>query len=175
VRTRDEQDFVAFVHARSKPLLRTAHLLTGDLQRAEDLLQTAFERVARKWSRLDGDPEAYLRRVLVNLATDRWRQAGRRLHEVPRIVLPDHPSQDDPMVRAEDRHDLVRALDRLGARQRAVLVLRYFDDLSEKDVADALGCTVGTVKSTSARALARLRELAELDHPENPAVTRRLP
>ena len=174
MRTDEEQAFVAFVHARSKPLLRTAHLLTGDLQRAEDLLQTAFERVARKWSRLDGDPEAYLRRTLVNLATDRWRLAGRRVHEVPRIVLPDQPTADDAIHQAESRHDLIRALDQLGRRQRAVLVLRYFDDLSEKDVAEALGCSVGTVKSTSARALARLRELTELDHPETPAGTRRV-
>jgi RNA polymerase sigma-70 factor (sigma-E family) len=165
VRTDDEAAFVAFVHARSKPLLRTAHLLTGDRERAEDLLQVAFERVARRWSRLDGDPEAYLRRVLVNLATDRWRRAGRRVHEVPRIVIPDEPARDDPIDQVETRHDLLRALSQLGARQRAVLVLRYFDDLSEKDVAAALDCSVGNVKSTSARALARLRDLAELDHP----------
>ena len=110
---------------------------------------------------------------LVNLATDRWRLAGRRVHEVPRIVLPDRAANDDPMAQAEARHDLIRALDQLGRRQRAVLVLRYFDDLSEKDVADALGCSVGTVKSTSARALAKLRTLTELDQPETPAATRR--
>jgi RNA polymerase sigma-70 factor (sigma-E family) len=138
--------------------------LTGDLQRAEDLLQTAFERLARRWTRLEGDPEAYLRRTLVNLSTDRWRLAGRRPREVPLDL--DHHGDARPLDQVESRHDLVRALGRLTPKQRAVLVLRYFEDLPEKDVAAALDCSLGNVKSTTARALARLRLESQLDHPE---------
>ncbi len=160
----DEAAFAAFVLARSGPLLRTAHLLTGDLHRAEDLLQTAFERVARRWSRLEGDPEAYLRRTLVNLSHDRWRLSLRRPREVALDVDTSMPA--DPYGQLEERHDLLRALAQLTSRQRAVLVLRYFEDLSEKDVADALGTSVGNVKSTTARALARLRAIAALGDAE---------
>jgi RNA polymerase sigma-70 factor (sigma-E family) len=172
VRAADEEAFALFVRERSAPLLRTAHLLTGDLHRAEDLLQTAFERVARRWSRLEGDPEAYLRRTLVNLSHDRWRLSRRRPREV--FLEVDHAGDGRPLDQVESRHDLVRALGRLTSRQRAVLVLRYFEDLSEQDVAAALDTSVGNVKSTTARALARLRQLAELDdQPPVPAITRR--
>jgi RNA polymerase sigma-70 factor (sigma-E family) len=164
VRTADDAAFAAFVQARSTPLLRTAHLLTGDRHRAEDLLQTAFERLAKRWSRLDGDPEAYLRRTLVNLATDRWRLSSRRVHEVR--LETDSGAPSPAMEQVESRHDLVRALGQLTSKQRAVLVLRYFEDLSEKDVAAALETSVGNVKSTTARALARLRDLAELGDTE---------
>jgi RNA polymerase sigma-70 factor (sigma-E family) len=166
VRTADELAFADFVRNRSTPLLRTAHLLTGDRQRAEDLLQTAFERLAKRWSRLEGDPEAYLRRTLVNLATDRWRLSGRRVHEVP--LDSDNGGPSGALDQVESRHDLVRALGRLTSKQRAVLVLRYFEDLPEKDVALALDTSVGNVKSTTARALARLRDLAELGDSEPP-------
>jgi RNA polymerase sigma-70 factor (sigma-E family) len=165
VRTADELAFADFVRNRSAPLLRTAHLLTGDRQRAEDLLQTAFERLAKRWSRLEGDPEAYLRRTLVNLATDRWRLSGRRVHEVQFDV--DNGATSGALDQVESRHDLVRALGRLTSKQRAVLVLRYFEDLPEKDVAHALDTSVGNVKSTTARALARLRDLAELGDAES--------
>lgn len=164
VRAVDERAFAEFVRARTRPLLRTAHLLVGDRHRAEDLLQTAFERLARRWTRLEGDPEAYLRRTLVNLSTDRWRRAGRRPREVALDL--DRIGEGEALEQVEARHDLVRALDRLTAKQRAVLVLRYFEDLSEKDVAAALDCSVGNVKSTTARALARLRQEAQLDHPQ---------
>ena len=144
LRTEEEAAFVAFVQGRTGALLRTAHLLTGDLHRGEDLLQTAFERLAKRWSRLDGDPEAYLRRVMVNLATDRWRLAGRRVREVELGAGVETPAGQDATVLAEARQDLVRALARLTARQRAVLVLRYFDDLPEKDVAAAGPCSCST-------------------------------
>ena len=149
-------DFEQFVLARGDALLRTAHLLTGDRGHAEDLLQTALERLARSWRRIDGDPEGYVRRTLANLATDRWRQRGRRVREVPDGEY-DRASPGDPVLAVEQRHDLVRALQTLTPRQRAVLVLRYFDDLPEAQVADALGISVGTVKSTGSKALARLR------------------
>lgn len=164
MRAVDERAFAAFVRARTRPLLRTAHLLVGDRHRAEDLLQTAFERLARRWTRLEGDPEAYLRRTLVNLSTDRWRRAGRRPREVALDL--DRIGEGEALEQVEARHDLVRALERLTAKQRAVLVLRYFEDLSEKDVAAALDCSVGNVKSTTARALARLRQEAQIDHPQ---------
>lgn len=153
----EQADFSAFVLARSNGLLRTAHLLTGDRGHAEDLLQQALERLARQWRRIDGEPDAYVRRTLVNLATDRWRRRSRR----PPETGPDRLaalSAADAHGRTEDRLDLVAALRTLPARQRAVLVLRYFDDLSEAETAHLLGCSVGTVKSTTSRALARLRE-----------------
>ncbi len=141
---------------RSSALLRTATLLTDDRGRAEDLLQQALERLVRHWHRIDGDPEGWVRRTLVNLSTDRWRHLARRPREVG-VPLPDRASSGDAHGAVEDRYDLVAALGALTARQRAVLVLRYFDDLSEPQVAALLGCSVGTVKSTTSRALARLR------------------
>lgn len=152
-----QAEFSAFVRARSGPLLRTAHLLTGDRGHAEDLLQQALERLARHWRRIDGDPEAWVRRTLVNLATDRWRLRARRPVEWGADGV-DRPAVDVAHQSVEDRLDLVRALAVLTPRQRAVLVLRYFDDLSEADTARLVGCSVGTVKSTASRALARLRE-----------------
>jgi RNA polymerase sigma-70 factor (sigma-E family) len=159
MRPDDLAAYEAFVRSRSRPLLRTAHLLTGDLGHAEDLLQQTLERLARHWRRLDADPDAYARRTLVNLANDRWRRLGRRVRETG------PPAESVPLVRddvaaADQRHDLVGALMRLTPRQRAVLVLRFFDDLTETDAAAALGCSVGTVKSTTSRALAQLRESA---------------
>lgn len=154
MRQQQREAFEAFVHARSGALLRTAHLLTGDAGHAEDLLQTALERLARHWTGLSGDPEAYVRRCLVNLATDRWRARGRRVAETYGR-LPEAAADDTGV---ELRLDLVRALGTLTARQRAVLILRYFDDLPEAEVAALLGVSTGTVKSTCSRALARLRE-----------------
>jgi RNA polymerase sigma-70 factor (sigma-E family) len=150
------EEFDSFVGARSGALLRTAHLLTGDRGHAEDLLQQALERLYRHWGRIDGDPEGYVRRTLVNLAADRWRRRSRRPQEAGQ-ELPDTPARGDAHRAVEDRYDLVRALRTLTSRQRAVLVLRYFDDLSEAEAARVLGCSVGTVKSTSSKALARLR------------------
>ena len=156
--TRD-QEVEAFVLARGPALLRTAHLLTGDRGHAEDLLQQALERMVRHWSRIDQDPEGWVRRTLVNLSTDRWRHRARRPREVGGLV-PDRAASVEPTTRVEDRQQLVQALRILTPRQRAVLVLRYFDDLSEAQVAVLLGCSVGTVKSTSSKALARLRTAA---------------
>lgn len=149
--------FERFVRDSSGPLLRTAHLLTGDPGHAEDLLQIAYERLAHNWSRLEGDPEGYIRRILVNLARDRWRRHRRRVQECPAEDLAAHPTVSDATANVDLRGDLLGELATLGSRQRAVLVLRFFADLPEAEVASILGCSVGTVKSTTHKALVRLR------------------
>jgi RNA polymerase sigma-70 factor (sigma-E family) len=152
--------FEDFVQARSGSLLRTALLLTGQNRaEAEDLLQVALERAYRHWSRVcgSGEPERYVRRILANASADRWRRLARR----PELMLPPEaagPAVPDEAAALADRDYLLRALAALPPRQRAVLVLRYYDDFSEAEVAEALGCSIGTVKSHAARALARLRE-----------------
>jgi RNA polymerase sigma-70 factor (sigma-E family) len=154
--------FEDFVRARSAALFRAALLLTGqDRAEAEDLLQGALERAYRHWARIcrQGDPERYVRRILANASTDRWRKLGRR----PEYVLPGDgvtAAADDHAGDVADRDFLLRALAGLAPRQRAVLVLRYYCDLPEAEVADALGCSVGTVKSQASRALTRLREIS---------------
>jgi RNA polymerase sigma-70 factor (sigma-E family) len=156
-----EEEFREFVAARSTALLRTAFLLAGDWATAEDLLQTALTKTYLAWRRL-GHIEAvepYARRVLVNTATSWWR---RRWHgERPTEVLPEHPTADGLDERLE-RDALWRHVRALPARQRAVLVLRFYEDQSEADTARLLGVTVGTVKSQCSRALQSLRlRLAE--------------
>ena len=153
----DEREFEQFVAGSGRRLLRTAVLLVGDVHHAEDLVQTALERTARQWSRLEGAPEAYARVVLARLATDRWRRTRSRVDEVF-VEAPEGDSLDvaDEVV---TRQSLLAALASLTARQRAVLVLRYFDDLSEQQTADALSVSVGTIKTTASRAMARLRQL----------------
>jgi len=153
--------FEDFVHARAGSLLRTALLLTGQNRaEAEDLLQLALERAYRHWHRVcdSGDPERYVRRILANASADRWRRLTRR----PEQALPagEGPGIPDRTAEVADRDFLLRALAGLPPRQRAVLVLRYFDDLSEAEVAEMLGCSLGTVKSQAARGLARLRDAA---------------
>jgi RNA polymerase sigma-70 factor (sigma-E family) len=154
--------FEDFVHARPGSLLRTALLLTGqDRAEAEDLLQLALERAYRHWPRICRDePERYVRKILANASADRWRRIARRPEQpLPEAsagpFVPDHTSD------IADRDYLLRALATLPPRQRAVLVLRYFDDLSEAETADMLGCSLGTVKSHAARALARLRDATD--------------
>jgi RNA polymerase sigma-70 factor (sigma-E family) len=146
-------DFDAFVTGASSRLLRFAYLLVGDVAAAEDLLQDVLERMYVRWSRID-DPMPYARRSIAHAATNRWRRRQRR-PEVPlgrhdRPVAPSEPLRASP---------LMVALATLPAGQRAVMVLRYFEDLSTEQTAAALGCSIGTVKSQSARALPRLREL----------------
>ena len=149
----DADDFAEFVAARSGALLRTAYLLTGDHQEAEDLVQTALIKVVPRWGRLR-EPEPYVRRILVNESISRWRRRRWRETSVPEVrdtALPAHDVDEQVVLR--------QALARLAPRQRAVIVLRYFDDLTEAQTADALGISVGTVKSQSRDALARLRTL----------------
>lgn len=151
--------FEDFVNNRSPVLLRTAYLLCGgDRGAAEDLLQDVLERVYPRWRRIAGDPEAYIRASLANAAANRWRRRSRRVVEVP--LAPEvTPAVPGPELGVANHDLVVRALGSLPARMRAVLVLRFFDDLSEVDTAAALRCGVGTVKSQTSRGLARLREL----------------
>ncbi len=155
--------FEDFVQARSGSLLRTALLLTGQNRaEAEDLLQLALERAYRHWVRVcgSGEPERYVRRILANASADRWRRLARR----PGLTLPPDdagPGVPDQVTALAERDYLLRALAALPPRQRAVLVLRYYDDFSEAEVARALGCSIGTVKSHAARGLARLRAAAD--------------
>jgi RNA polymerase sigma-70 factor (sigma-E family) len=157
--------FEEFVHGSSARLFRTALLLTGnDRAAAEDLLQLALERAYRHWARVcrSGEPERYVRRILANASHDRWRRAARRRE---RPLDQDYPGQAaaDPAAGVAERDFLMRALAELPPRQRTVLVLRYFNDLPEAEIADVLSCTVGTVKSQLSRGLARLRELTGPD------------
>ena len=145
--------FDAFVRARMPALLRFAHALTGDPHTAADLVQDALERTGMRWSKLDrqGDPEAYVRRAILNGRTSRWRKLRR---ETLVDALPDLRAATEP-ARHDD--DLWRLLATLPRRQRAVLVLRYYEDLSEEQIAATLGCAPGTVKSQASKALAKLR------------------
>ncbi|TCO58747.1 SigE family RNA polymerase sigma factor [Actinocrispum wychmicini] len=154
--------FEDFVRSSSTSLLRTAYLLSGDRGHAEDLLQTTLLRVAWRWSAASSHPEAYARRVLVNLSRDRWRSLGRRVREVHQPDLRLLPqSVGDAADHIADRESLVPALRQLPTRQREVVVLRFFADLSVSDTAAVLGCSAGTVKAYTNRALTKLRDLLE--------------
>jgi RNA polymerase sigma-70 factor (sigma-E family) len=154
-RGNDFEGLDALVAERGNALLATATLLAGSRPAGEDLLQAALERVMRQWSRVRGDPEGYLRRTLYHLAVDQWRLRRRR----PEVHLAVEPPVADGAAHVQLRHALVQALAQLPPRQRAVLVLRYWEQLSEAEAADVLGCSAGTVKSSASRGLARLREL----------------
>jgi RNA polymerase sigma-70 factor (sigma-E family) len=148
--------FDAFVASSAPRLLRTCFLLTGDRGLAEDLLQTAYARTFLRWDDVHVDTaEAYVRAVAANTATRWWRRRWRG--EVPTESLPD-TATIDAYGPAAARADLRRALLTLPPGQRAVLVLRFLDDLGEAETARALGTSVGTVKSRTSRALARLRD-----------------
>jgi RNA polymerase sigma-70 factor (sigma-E family) len=144
-------DFEEFVIARRHALLRTAYLLTGNHHDAEDLVQSALIKVVPKWPRIKDRPEPYVRQVLARESVNRWRRS--RWREVPTDVVPEAMHHDNT-----DRIALLEDLRRLSPRQRAVLVLRYFDDLTEADTAAALGISVGSVKSHARDALARMRD-----------------
>jgi RNA polymerase sigma-70 factor (sigma-E family) len=153
LRRNEQRAFEAFVMDASGRLMGTAYLLCGDRGHAEDLVQTALLRTARRWHRAQQQPEAYARRVLVNLAKDRWRLLGRRVGEVAAQVDVAEPAGDAVL----EYDDLLAAVRALPAGQRAVLVLRFFDDLSVAETAAALDCSEGTVKSQTSRALDRIR------------------
>lgn len=152
-------DFDQFVAAQVDDLLRTAYLIVWDAGEAEDLVQECLLKVARRWSRICRmeQPRAYARRILVNLALDGARGRAQRRVELGPGVAAD-PIAIDPLPALEARAELLQALGELNTRQRAVLVLRYFNDLTESQIADVLGCSPGTVKSSASRGLARLRE-----------------
>ena len=156
-------DFHEVVTARRAAWLRVAWLLCGDAAAAEDLVQAALERTARHWTRItrSGDPDAYVRRAIYSAHVSRWRWQRARPTE---SVLPDDEAVLPPWDGLADdvatRLTLLAALDRLTPKQRAVLVLRYYEDLTEPQVAHVLGVGLGTVKSQVRHALRRLRELA---------------
>jgi RNA polymerase sigma-70 factor (sigma-E family) len=154
------EGFRDFVVARSPALARTAYLLTGDRQLAEDLVQEALTRVASRWAKVaaGGDPEPYVRRVLYTCAVDGWRR--HRPREVLRSQHADVPGAGDHAEHATQRLALQAAMAKLTVKQRAVLVLRFFEDRTEAQTAAALGCSVNTVKSQSRHALQRLQELS---------------
>jgi len=153
-------DFASFVRARSAALLRAAYLLTGDQHLAEDLVQSALARTHLSWSRLhaEGNAEAYTRKIMYHQQISWWRRRGR----APEVITDAPPDAlgTDHVDATVSRLTLRRALRRLTPKQRAVLVLRFYEDRSEQETAETLNCSVGTVKSQTARALARLRETA---------------
>ena len=152
-------DLERLLSERGDQLMRTAVLLAGSRQDGEDLLQAAVERLLRRGRRMD-NPEGYLRRTLYNLAADGWRRQGAWRRKLPLIRASD-PAVEIDMTAAVDLRDaLMRTLRRLPAGQRAVIVLRYWDQLSEAETAAALGCSEGTVKAAASRGLKRMRELA---------------
>ena len=156
-----DAEFRKFMHARWPAMVRLAYALTGDQGHAEDVAQTAFARAYASWPRVSraGNPEAYVRRIVINENLNRFRKhrvAERLTGMLPESVTPDATRTSD------ERSALIAALQQLGPRQRAVVVLRYWLDLSEIEVATALGCSVGTVKSQASRALASLRQSADL-------------
>lgn len=155
-----DSDFTRFVRDRTPALFRVAYALTCEQHDAEDLLQTALAHAAGRWSRIHTDPEAYVRRVLYHQHISRWRHRRRR-PETLMADLPEHShaegSRIDVAEETVTRLRLRAALRSLPPRQRAVIVLRYLEDLNEREVADVLGCSTGTVASQASRALSRLR------------------
>lgn len=157
----DDPGFHDYVTARSRSLLRTAYLLTGNRADAEDLVQAALAKTYLAWDRIEDRSalDGYVRRAMVNTHISWWRR--RRLEEYPTDEIPDQAVADQ--TGSSDLADtLRRAVDRLPQRMRAAVVLRYFEDMTEAEVAAALGVSLGTVKSTVSRAVAKLRIDAEL-------------
>ncbi|MEP7055719.1 MAG: SigE family RNA polymerase sigma factor [Actinomycetota bacterium] len=154
--------FDDLVDTRSPSLLRTAYLLTGDWSSAEDLLQSALAKTWFRWRRL-ADPqsgEAYVRQVMYTTYCKWYRRKWRG--EVSTGYLPDTNTAPDEFSRVDEQDGVGRALAELSPKTRAIIVLRFFDDLTEAQVAHVLGCSIGTVKSTTHRGLAKLRESAQL-------------
>jgi RNA polymerase sigma factor (sigma-70 family) len=179
MRAETDAEFAEYVRARQQQFLRAAYLVCGDAHLAEDLLQQALVKLALRWDKIRGEhPDAFVRRVLFRDAVSAWRRTRHEhvgLDETGYAASP--PAQaggpgglvpgaaqagieDRVSDRVSDRVDLVRALMGLTVKQRAVLVLRYFEDRSEAETADLLGVSVGTVKSQTSAALARLRAIA---------------
>jgi RNA polymerase sigma-70 factor (sigma-E family) len=149
------EDFLA---TRGRPLLHAAVLLAGSQEAGEDLMQAALERVFRHWSRIEGDPEGYLRRTLYHLAADgrrRQRSWRAKLHLLSRTEI-----TADATIHVDQRDELVRLLRQLPPRQRTAIVLRYWEQLTEAEAAQVMGCSPGTVKSATSRGLHRLRVLS---------------
>jgi RNA polymerase sigma-70 factor (sigma-E family) len=154
------EDLELFLAERGRPLLRTAMLLTGSREAGEDLLQAGLERMLRHWSRIEGSPEPYLRKTPYHLAADGHRRQRVRWRGLSLLRAADAVPVADDTAGIDLRDSLVRLLLQLPPRQRAVIVLRYWEQLSEAEAAEVLGCSVGTVKAATSRGLARLRELS---------------
>lgn len=157
----DWEDFDAFFVEHRRALSRTAYFLTGDDQAAEDLLQSGFAKAAANWSRIAGtaSPQAYVRQAMLNEVRSSWRRR-RRITEHASAALPEDSERDDVAAEVADREMLGKALRQLTKRQRAVLYLRFYEDLSESEAARVLDCAPGTVKSQTHHALKRLRAVA---------------
>ncbi|GAA4573546.1 SigE family RNA polymerase sigma factor [Planotetraspora kaengkrachanensis] len=150
----NHEEFHTYVVSRGAALLRVAHQLTGNPCDAEDLLQAALAKTYLAWDRIQdrSSLDSYVRRAMVNINISWWRR--RKLEEYPSEDLPDIPTQHDPRHQYDE---LEQALDRLPARQRTAIVLRYYEDMTEMEIARTLGISVGTVKSTVSRGMAKLR------------------
>lgn len=152
--SRRDAEFTDFVRTSSGYLTRTAFLLCGDAEAAVELTQEALARTYAVWWRVrPEDARGYARRVLVNLSVDRWRRSGPQA-----VELGDYEASDSAEASVDNRDQAARLLRRLPLHQRRVIVLRYYDDLSEAEVARTLGISVGTVKAACSRGLATLRE-----------------
>ncbi|MEV5347292.1 SigE family RNA polymerase sigma factor [Streptomyces achromogenes] len=161
-----DEEFQSFMVGRWPRLMRTAFLLTGEQHAAEDLVQSTLEQVNTAWRRVGSadDPEAYVRRVMINVHARKHR---RRLREflAPRDdsgLVREVADTGDRIAQADDRSALLKALAQLPARQREAVVLRYWEDLTETQAAEAMGCSVGTVKSSAAKGIAKLRAIPAL-------------
>ncbi|WP_205629559.1 SigE family RNA polymerase sigma factor [Jiangella muralis] len=154
--------FEQYVEVRQAALLRLAYLLTGDQHAAEDLLQTALAKLYLAWNRVEraGSVDAYTRRIMINERASRWRRAARRF-ERSTDAVPERPVVGDFDHMLAEGDALWSVVQGLAPRQRATVVLRFYEDLGEQEVADLLGCSVGTVKSQTSRALATLRARLE--------------
>ena len=170
MRQSEEDQFTAFVRAHHASLFRTAYLMTGDYQRAEDLLQSTLVRVYQRWPRVSAmdRPVAYARKVLVSQSASWWRR--RSSHESP-MLLRDEPAWGGRMEQVVEHERVWQAVLALPPRQRAVTVLRFYEDLSEAEIAETLGMARGTVKSHSHAATRRLAQLLGEPalHPQRPA------
>ncbi|MGL5928263.1 MAG: SigE family RNA polymerase sigma factor [Dermatophilaceae bacterium] len=149
------REFSTYVRARQRALVRFAYLISGNAHEAEDLVQSALARVYRRWDAIHTGPDAYVRRTIVNENASRWRRAWRHREVVDSglVQVLDPPASEPSGPDA----DLWSRIQRLPRQQRAVVVLRYYEDLTEAQTAQVLGCSVGTVKSHSSRALTALR------------------
>lgn len=159
----DERAFTEFVATRGQVLLRAAYALTGEQHAAEDLVQTALAKAMLRWSKIHGNAEPYVRQILYHEYVSGWRRLWRRsefsMADPPEpVVAVGRPADGHQTDAANLRLALRDALRVLPPRQRAVVVLRYLEDLSEQQVAEILGCTTGTVGSQASRALATLRK-----------------
>jgi RNA polymerase sigma-70 factor (sigma-E family) len=160
---REGDDLERLLAERGDQLFRASIALAGGRTEGEELLQEALERLVRNWTRITEDPEGYLRRTLCNLAADNWRRRVRQARKLH--LLPNRVSEANGIAEVDRRDELLHLLRQLPPRQRAVIVLRYWEQRSEAETAALLGCSEGTVKSAASRGMRKLREIA--DAPQN--------